>query len=238
MHRLHEERRLSCIATQWTMLLKAHAQSNEASDLARALVQRYIDPVYRYLLGAVGDADVAEELCHDFVVRFLEGRFSGAHPEKGRFRDYLKRTLMNLVNDHYRQQDCRPLSLRADVAGVDPPEKNEAVFDARVRQDVLQRTWQALAEANHGYYTVLRLRADHPSDSSSELARELTANSDETVTAAAVRKTLERARVKFGQLLVEEVASLADTTSPNELRRELEELDLLKYCRFALREQD
>lgn len=239
MNPMQESDRLSRIATQWTMLIDAHADnSGGANDSAQLVVHRYSGAVYRYLLGAVGDADVAEELCQEFLVRFLEGRLQRADPEKGRFRDYLKRVLINLVNDHYRRKSRRPQSLPADVAQAGPADNNEDRVDDCIRNELLKRTWEALAQAHPGYYRVLRMRVDSPSLSSSEMAAKLSRDTDKSLTAATVRKSLERARAKFGQLLVDEVARMASANSADELRQELDELDLLKYCRATLDEEE
>ena len=49
-----------------------------------------------------------------------------------------------------------------------------------------------------------------------------------------VRKTLERAHAKFADLLVQEVAATLDDPTTEQVRDELGDLDLLKYCHSAL----
>ena len=72
------QRRLSEISTQWTAVIQAHQASTTTAGAARTeLLQRYGSAVYRYLLGAVRDADAAEDLSHEFVVRFLRGAPAG-----------------------------------------------------------------------------------------------------------------------------------------------------------------
>ena len=59
-------RRLSEISTHWTEVIQAHQASTTTAGRARsALLQRYGSAVYRYLLGALRDADAAEDLSHD-----------------------------------------------------------------------------------------------------------------------------------------------------------------------------
>src|SRR6266571_6521976 len=94
------EQRLSRIATQWTVVFQAHGAADHAAGEARnRLLLQYSGAVYRYLFGAVRNADVAADLCQDFAVRFLRGDFHRADPCRGRFRDYLKTALANQVND-------------------------------------------------------------------------------------------------------------------------------------------
>jgi hypothetical protein len=45
---------------------------------------------------------------------------------------------------------------------------------------------------------------------------------------------LARSRVKFAELLLDEVATSLERPTHEELAAELRELDLLKYCRSAL----
>jgi hypothetical protein len=59
--------RLSQIATPWTDLGQASAGSMPALDAARRrLLLRYSPAVYSYLLGAVRDPDIADDLFQEF----------------------------------------------------------------------------------------------------------------------------------------------------------------------------
>src|SRR5262245_54474212 len=101
------DQRLSRIATQWTLLVQAHGPGAVSAAQA-ALLARYRDAAVRYLLGAVRDADAAEELAQEFALRFLRGDFRRASPEKGRFRDYLRTALIHLVDDFHRARRATP----------------------------------------------------------------------------------------------------------------------------------
>jgi RNA polymerase sigma-70 factor (ECF subfamily) len=227
--------RLSRISTMWTMVLRAH--ETEADQRAQArLLQHYGGAVYRYLLGAVHDADVAEELAQEFALRVVRGDFRRADPTKGRFRDYLKTALSRLVTDHYRARQAWPQRLSPDAAAPAASEgaDTEARFLEHWRQGLLDRTWVALAEQNLTYQAVLRHRVENPDMPSARMAEELTAKLGKPLTADSIRKTLQRAHEKFADLLIEEVARSLENPTPDELRAELQELDLLKYCRSAL----
>ena len=83
--------RLSRINTLWTMVFQAHGADRDAVQQAQCvLLERYRGAIYRYLVGALRDADAAEELAQEFALRFVRGDFRRANPEKGRFRSYLK----------------------------------------------------------------------------------------------------------------------------------------------------
>ena len=65
---------------------------------------RYSGAVHRYFLTAVNNPDEAEELDQEFAIRFLRGDFRRSDPEKGRFRDYVKRAVQNMISDYYRRK--------------------------------------------------------------------------------------------------------------------------------------
>jgi RNA polymerase sigma factor (sigma-70 family) len=231
--------RISQITTQWSELAKAHQATTTSAEAARtALLERYSGAVYRYLLGAVRDADVAEELSHEFIVRFLRGDFRRANPDRGRFRNYLKTALINLVNDYFRTQKNQPRALPAEPAAAGMPDiDSDENFTHCWREELLDRTWTALQAARPQYYSVLRLRVEYPDMPASEMAERLTSERAKPMAPATVRKTLERARTKFADLLVAEVAASVETSQADVLEAELKELDLHRYCSAALERQ-
>ena len=107
-------------------------------------------------------------------------------------------------------------------------------FLASWREELLDRTWQALAEANAAYHAVLLRRVENADMPSAQIAEELAASLGKPVTGAWVRKNLQRAHEKFADLLLEEVARSLESAEGEALRDELRELDLLKYCQSAL----
>lgn len=231
--------RLSRINTQWTLLFRAHAQSEGgAAEAQWAVLARYQRAIYRYLVGALRDADVAEELAQEFALRFLRGDFRRADPGRGRFRDYLKTALSHLVTDHHRARQRAPGNLPAEVPDVhavslsiDDAEKN---FVEDWRTTILDRTWQVLLDFNPTYHAVLRLRIANPDMSSADMAAQLTAERGQAMSAALVRKSLQRAHEKFADLLLAEVAASLEMPTKEAIENELKELDLLRFCRSAL----
>src|SRR5436190_1193761 len=133
-----ENERLSRISTHWTLVFQAHADRADAVAQG-TLLQRYRRAVFRYLLGALRDADQAEELAQEFALRFLRGDFRRAHPERGRFRDYVKTALSHLVTDLHRARKAGPLPL----GGPEPaaaPAAPEDDFLRCWREEVLECT--------------------------------------------------------------------------------------------------
>jgi RNA polymerase sigma-70 factor (ECF subfamily) len=235
--------RLSRISTRWSLVTRAHREKGEEVQAAqRQLLERYGAAIRRYLLGAVHDEFVAEDLFQDFAYRFLHGDLGGADPRRGRFRDYVKGVLFHLVADYHKKRQRLPRQMapdQPDPAVVCAPDaEQEQAFRTSWRDELLARTWAALAAADesngHYFHAVLRFRADHPALRSHEIAEQLGRELGKPLTAAGVRKTLERARDHFADLLLDEIAeALADPT-PAQLEEELIDLHLLDHCRSAL----
>jgi RNA polymerase sigma-70 factor (ECF subfamily) len=233
------DQRLSRITTLWSKMLEAHGGDTDAATAAQAvLLQRYSGAVYRYLLGVLRDPDLAEDLAQEFALRFVRGDFRRVSPERGRFRDYLKTALRHLVADYQRSQQQRPRLLSPDAPEPAAPSADrldsETDFLAGWRQELLERTWDALARHNPAYHAVLRFRVQNPETTSAEVAERLSAQLGKRLTGDWVRKTQQRAQAKYADLLLAEVGQSLDTTDPEALRQELQELDLLRYCRSAL----
>jgi RNA polymerase sigma-70 factor (ECF subfamily) len=233
---------LNRISTLWTVVCRAHeGTAGSAAAAQQVLLQRYSGAVYRYLLGALRDRDAAEDLAQEFALRFLQGKFRGVDPEHGRFRDFVKGVLCHLVADYHRRRPP-PLPLadagREPAAPAEPPADPDHGFVDSWREELLARVWEALKriqdQTGQPFYAVLRFRADHPELRSAQMAEQLGAQLGKPITAPAVRQTLHRARDKFADLLLEEVAQTLREPTADALEQELLDLGLLEYCRPAL----
>jgi RNA polymerase sigma-70 factor (ECF subfamily) len=267
---------LSCIETSWSTVYRAHqGEGDELASAQRQLLQRYYHPIYRYLRGMTRDGDAAEELTHEFVVRFLRGDFKWADRARGRFRDLLKRALRLLAIDHWRRKRverersplpvprdwpappgeadwrrCPPPRRRGGPALADwrraPPPPRGPADDASAERaflrgwtaEMLARAWEGLArleeESGCPYHTALRLRTEQPDRRCADLARLAAARLGKPLSEAAFRQLLRRAREKFADRLVAEVARTLDAPDPDAVEDELIELDLHPYCRRAV----
>lgn len=236
--------RLSRMSTMWTLVMQAHAPDQQAAaEAQRVLMQRYHGAVYRYLLGAVRDEEGADELFQEFAMRFLRGAFHRADPNRGRFRDFVRTSLINLVTD-YRKRAIRrgPAlgDLQIDVDQVAERDELERQFISSWREELLARAWEGLAQIEEAgrqpLYTVLRLKAEQPELSSAAIAELLTARlaPEKPFNDVAIRKTIQRAREKLSDLLLEEVAQSLGVAGLADLEGELNETGLIAYCRDAL----
>lgn len=226
----------------WTLVGDAKLDAGARARLA--LVERYRGAAYRYLLGAVRDPDVADDLLQELAFRFLKGAFSRAAPERGRFRDYLKTVLVHLVTDHQRRRGkagrrCALSDVGPAVAAWDPAESDRQFVESW-RDELLARAWAALAEGERQggppYASALRFRVEHPEASSAEMAACLGKQLclARPMTEAGVRKLLQRARAQFADALLDDVVHASGAWDADALEQELIELGLLKYCRSAL----
>ncbi len=102
------------------------------------------------------------------------------------------------------------------------------------RGAVLDLAWKALEEYDRTHagsiaWTVLRLRADFPDDDMEQLAARLSAKTGKPFRSAALRQQLRRARLRFAQMLVEEVAAGMDDPTPDRVEEELRDVGLFLY---------
>jgi RNA polymerase sigma-70 factor (ECF subfamily) len=236
--------RLSQISTAWTLIVRAHGDNQDASLAAlTALVDRYQIAVYRYLVAAVRDPDVAADLFQEFALRLVRGDFGRVDSSRGRFRDYLKTALINLVISHQRKQKRAPVrnpELIDEVPAAPEAFDADEQFLANWRKALLDKAWEALAAAQDPggppFYAVLRYRTEHPDLNGANLAEQLSRQLSpaEPFTDAGLRKILQRARDKFTDFLLEEVARSLGTGSADEVEQELIALGFHTYCRRAL----
>jgi RNA polymerase sigma-70 factor (ECF subfamily) len=190
----------------------------------------------------VRDPDVADDLAQDFALRLVRGDFRRADPGHGRFRDFLKTSLYHLIVDYQRRkmrgrhEVLQPDA--ADLAESTPVFPSDQEFLARWREELLNRAWESLEayekETRQPFYTVLRFRAENPQVRSAQMAEKLRGRLGKPLTDVGVRQTLHRAREKFADLLLEEVAHSLESPQLDRLEQELIDLDLLSYCRTSL----
>lgn len=236
----NSDTRLSGLQTLWSQVQLAHDGAAAAQKAAReTLLHRYSGAVRRYLAAVVRDRHAADDLAQEFAVRFLRGDFRNAEPSRGRFRDYVKAAVLHLVADYHRRQKARPVPVPPEnLNQPNPSDSDDGVFRESWRDDLFNRTWEALAaeerETGRPLYTVLKFRAAHPKASSAEMAAEVGALLGKPLTPVGVRQTLHRAREKFAELLLDAVADTLESPTRDRLGEELEELGLLEYLRSVL----
>jgi RNA polymerase sigma-70 factor (ECF subfamily) len=222
--------RLSRISTEWTVVFQAITPGSAEEGAQQALLQRYCGAVYRYLLAALGDPESADEAAQEFALRFVRGELRRADPGKGRFRDFVRTALAPLVAEYRKRR--RPARAPEDQAALD------RTFANSWREELMTKAWQALAQlqekGGQPLHAALRLRDERPELRPEALAAELGRRLGCTISAAEARQLVHKARERFAEFLVAEVAHSLGSSDPGRLVQELIDLGLSDYCRPAL----
>jgi RNA polymerase sigma factor (sigma-70 family) len=229
------------IETLWSDVFRAHAGAPETAQAAQArLLMRYIRAVHRYLLVLTRDQNTADELTQEFALGVLQGRFKRADPNRGRFRDLVRTAARNLVRDHYRRTSARHLAALAEFHEPtdDPEDEVDEPFLRSWRNELHERTWAALAAheqiTGQPFHEVLRLRVDQPGFTSAQMAESLSQRLGRSVNDNWVRQNVLRARTKYVDLLLDEVAASLHAPTDLQLADELIALGLFESCKAGL----
>ena len=200
-------------------------------------MRRYGGAVHRYLLASLRDPEAADDLSQEFALRFLRGDFRNADSGKGRFRDFLKRSIYHLMVDYHRGCRARPRRLDGEAAepavcDADPWDRDlDLPFLDSWREQLMALAWTELDKVQERtgqpFADVLRLRVANPDLRSPQLAERLSERLGRSVTAGWVRLNLHRAREMFVESLLGEVEKSLAKPSPERLEEELSDLGLL-----------
>ncbi|MCI0379354.1 MAG: sigma-70 family RNA polymerase sigma factor [Gemmataceae bacterium] len=232
--------RLDRISTSWSLLAQAKTGAGDAATAARCLlVERYRGAVRRYLGALLRNDEEADDLTQEFGLALIEGKLAKADRERGRFRDYVKTVVVHLVSRHRKKQKRLPRQSEGTSQATAPTAReSEQAFLQSWRDELLARTWEALAQAHADFFTVLHFRAAHPDLAVDEMSRALTPQLGKKLTAESLRQTLHRARKMFADLLLDEVAQSLTNPTHEAIEQELSDLNLLGYCRPILQQKE
>ena len=233
------EERLDRVVTQWSLLRLAHeTASMETAQARQRLLLKYNRAIRSYVGALLQNDEDADEVAQDVLMRLLRGDFASADPKKGRFRDFLKVAVKNMVRKHWSGKQRRA-GVNLDVAQVAAAQANDpidAAWDRQWQKSVLDCALRALENferANPGcvYATLLKLRAEHADADSPQLAELLSYATGKAWKPDATRQQLRRGRLRLAQLLVEEIAGSMNSPSADLIEAELIDLGLMEYVR-------
>jgi RNA polymerase sigma-70 factor (ECF subfamily) len=157
----NRDRRLDNLSTSWTLLQQAHDQElppERQTQARQQLLERYLEVVRKYLAGALKNEPNHAHLVDDLVGKFgelvMDRKLQAARPERGRFRDFVRTILVNLINSYYREKRRAPGSLGESDPGAaedlrrrlrrpQKPGEKEVLSDS---EELLLRAREALAE--------------------------------------------------------------------------------------------
>jgi DNA-directed RNA polymerase specialized sigma24 family protein len=237
--------RLDVIETQWSLVRRAHQGTIvSGTDARQALVLRYAPAIRAYVQAITRDEQITDEISQDAMVRLLQGDFAGADPGRGRFRDLLKVAVRNMVRNYWDKQKRRQ-GVNFDLTLLEEEHASDDSSDSWLnhwRRNVLEIAWSALEQyqqSNPGSvaYTVLRTRADFPAATSDELAEKLALQLGRELRADTFRQQLKRARTRFAEFLVEEIAHGLTETDASRIQDELICLGIYEHIKDVLPNQ-
>ena len=194
-------------------------------------VLRYAPAIRKYLGVLVRDPNDADEIAQEFLLAVAQHCFAKASPDRGRFRDYLKKSVRNALASHFRKR--RPSTFADDDAlqqiADETSLRAEDVWLAEWKQCIVNRALRDLDQHQRqspGNLCHTGLRRDFPDDTSEQLAERASAELGKPLRADALRKQLSRARKLFAAFLIAEVKKTLVDPDDDTLREELAELGL------------
>ncbi len=226
---------LTELETSWTTIRTAHIAGPEGQAAMGELIGRYHDAVLRYLRLKLRDSNLADEVFQEFWTKLLTHKLAGADGNKGRFRDYVRTVLHRLIIDHFRGRKLQVLP----PGDLLDPSQPDADYDRVWREAVLKRaltrleTYEVKTPKNR-YATVLALRRDHQGKSIDEIAQLLSEKVGTKITPESFRKTLQRARGKYFELLIQELRDTIHPATNEDIEEEIKALGLGQYYRRYL----
>lgn len=233
--------RLDGIETRWSLVQRAHQGTLVSGGEARkALVMRYSQSIRGYVAALTRNREDSDEIAQEVVVRMLKGDFGGADPNRGRFRDLLKVAVRNMVRNHWDKSNRRK-GVEHDLTQI--PEDDEGLeadpWLDQWRSNLMKNAWAKLDayEKQHPdrpVATLLGMRARYPEDTSQQLADRLAAELKRPIRADSLRQQLRRARLRFAEFVVEEIADGLDEPSRDRIQEELIHLGLYAQVKEVL----
>jgi RNA polymerase sigma-70 factor (ECF subfamily) len=206
--------------TQWDLI----------GDAAH-VIKRYEPAIRRYFRALIPNRDDAEEVAQEFFLRIVRSGFSGADRDRGRFRDYLRKSVRNAALNFLRSRRGRHPDAPHAPAAPEGSSRSAEEGRERARRVLLKLAFRGLArheQKSEGclFYTVLCAVAKFPADPCPALAERVSRQTGRPLSAAAFRKQVSRARRALAALLVKEVSRTLDEPTPERVRQELVALGL------------
>lgn len=239
--------RLDAIETKWSLVQRAHHAiqvSGDSETARKTLVLRYAAAIRNYVCAIVRNEDDADEVAQDVFLRLMNGDFAGADPNRGRFRDLIKTATRNMVKNVWAARSRRKES-SIDKVPEFTKEENiqlDKVWTHAWRDSVLSIAWSRLEQYEKNIdgnisYTLLRLRTDQPDWSINQIAQHLSAKTDRQFNENALRQQLRRARIRFAEFVVEEIAQGLPDSNQQRVVDELINLELYESVKEYLPDQ-
>lgn len=205
--------------TQWALVCRAGAEDGETRSAFESLYRSYSHPVYVFLRRRGYGTHEAQDLTQDFFLHLLQKNIpSRADPLRGKFRTFLL-TALGFFILHKKEQagaqkrggDVTMVFLDEETAEeryqlMDPGQTAEQIFDARWAATLIQATIDRLkaemqtAGKGELFSKIRGFLIEYPNSSYAEAAQAT------GLTLPAIKTAIHRLRVRYGDLLREEIA--------------------------------
>ncbi len=202
-----------------TVKLARNSTRWSKADSAGGFTMRYMTAMRNYLIEQWNNGEAVDQSLVLLLTHLSSKGFGTA--EKGRLRDFLLNSTRAVVIAYCKRTKTTP-----------PPLENITTEDPQWleswRECLMGRVWRSMERYQHANpqsreFDVLRLATDHPQSAPAMLALRVKLPPDE------FSQTLAAARLRFAQLLADEVADTLESPNPDDVREELESLDLLSF---------
>ena len=227
--------------TQWTRVLAAGSDSEDAKDALSELCEIYYEPVHQFIRHAV-NRENSRDLAHEFFEGLLNGDgFSQLERGRGKFRSYLLGAVKFFLSNELRKRNAekrgggsemfsldgggeegkqkqreQPVQLAKDAA---TPPNDDAVFDRNWALAVLDKTFAELSREGRDQerFSVLKpwLIGEHTEVTRTDAAKQL------GISEGAVKVAIHRLRVRMREILRNEIAQTLESSSEDDVTAEL-----------------
>ena len=219
------------VTTRWSLILTQGVLDPRfsARDELAQLCQIYWRPIFAFICRRGYPGPDAQDLTQDFFVMILEGKlFASAHPERGRFRCFLLKSLKNFLIDAEKRRRRHKRGGNLDFVSweqwmAEAPSQlvisaralescsDEAVFDLRWAASVAERALLRLREEceSRGYRRIYETLRDHLTADRGEISYDHLAEIL-GVSASVIKRLLHEFRIRYRRLLREEVAATVE----------------------------
>lgn len=226
------------VTTQWTRVLQARGQSEDAQSALSELCEAYYAPVFAFIRRNSANEDRARDLTQEFFARLLKRHSLGnVDPKRGRFRSYLLASVKNFLHDAHDAESAAkrnpgpPLeSIHPDTQATgfglqiaDPQSPSpELEFDRKWALALLERALTLLSDEmkSEGKQTTFEtlkpwLTGDTENLRQSEAATAL------STTESNIKVAIHRLRRRFRDLVKEQIAATLPEPDPSLVADEL-----------------
>ncbi|MFL5328215.1 MAG: RNA polymerase sigma factor [Gemmataceae bacterium] len=210
-------------STRWSLIGAARDLAEPSAQRALAeLCEIYWYPAYAYIRRRGYNPDLAQDLTQGFFAGMLQRGFSGADPDRGRFRNYLLGACRHFLANEYDRANADKRGGGKAIISLDFPDAERRYaaepIDERTPDQLFDRRWALMLLQG----TLETLRLDYQQTGSAELfnclASSLTGEGasyaaiaqELGMTEGAVKVAAHRLRLRYRETLR---AAIADTVN-------------------------